>query len=512
VNPTPNLFCMKQFKPVIAVIVVLSAGVVGWTILRQSTAEPSVFCNRGALMQVATAPPIKAGVPAPHPDWGACSNCHEMIGAGGGATPAATVMSIAAAPPIKAGVPAPHSNWGACSNCHEIIGAGGATKIAAVTGGAVAVTPLGFWIEPLTPATADQLGLDKAEGVIVTGVRDPSPAKNAGLQVGDVLLRVENTQIATVDDVVLALSKLDPTDRINVQIFRDGRPRRLFIDRAASAPSQGAAPLTPAAIAQPARTRVAVAATGANLGAQVATVFGGAPYFVVYDPAAGTYSAIQNAGAGTLTAGEQATELLIGAGVGAVIAGDIGPASTQRLLAAGIRVYTGVFGPVRQVLDQYGRGKLVAVTGAGGRPLPFQPPVAQNAPGGKIAIAADGPTLASRIAADLGAAPYLIIYDFGTGEVEALAKDPDVGQGTGAVETAQLIVDRGASAVIAGNITAFSVQTLSSLGVVSFSGVVGSAEQATRLYQAGRLQAMTVTAGGGNTRAAMPVASSGMTL
>ena len=469
-KPTQNPFCMKQFKPVIAVIVLLSAGVVGWTILRQNTAEPSVFCNRGAVMQAAAAPPIKAGVAAPHP------------------------------------------NWGSCSNCHEIIDAGVATKVAAVARGTVAVTPLGFWIGPISPTTAEKLGLEKPEGVIVTGVRDPSPASDAGLRVGDVILRMENTQVAGVNDVASALAQKDPQDRVNVQIFRNGKPRRLFIDPAANPNNQETAQASPVALAQPAQTLVAVAATSGDLNAQVAPVFSSAPTFIIYDQVTGVYSTLQNRGAGSLTAGQQASAQLAGAGVGAVIVGNIGPASAQRLMSSGIRVYSGTFGPVRQVLNQYGQGKLVAASGSSVRPTLSQAPGAQSALNRRVAVASDGPTLDSTVAADLGAAPYLIIYDLGTGKAEALAKDPDLGQGTGAMETAQLIVEQGASAVIAGSISQVSVKTLSALGIISFSGVVGNVGQAAQLYETGQLQATPVASGVRNAQTVVPVASSGLTL
>ncbi|OSM08653.1 magnetochrome domain-containing protein [Magnetofaba australis] len=81
------------------------------------------------------APPVGAGVPAPHRDGRekmVCSSCHEIIakngrvtagpGQGGGPPPI---------PPITQGTPSPHKDSRdkmACANCHEIIGGNSAPK------------------------------------------------------------------------------------------------------------------------------------------------------------------------------------------------------------------------------------------------------------------------------------------------------------------------------------------------------------------------------------------------
>ena len=131
----------------------------------------------------------------------------------------------------------------------------------------------------------------------------------------------------------------------------------------------------------------------------------------------------------------------------------------------------------------------------------------------KIAVAATSPSLSAPVAASLGAAPYLIIYNLRTGETELVAKNPLPNQGAGAVQSAHTIIDKGASAVIAGNISPSSVQTLSSLGVFSFAGFNGRVDQAIAMYRDGKLQATTVPT---QNRAAVPLpglaAQQGITL
>src|SRR5262245_52265807 len=58
---------------------------------------------------------------------------------------------------------------------------------------------LGVAVEPVTPANAKQLGLkDGSSGVVVRRVEDGSPAANAGIQPGDVILEVDRQPVKDV--------------------------------------------------------------------------------------------------------------------------------------------------------------------------------------------------------------------------------------------------------------------------------------------------------------------------
>jgi len=52
---------------------------------------------------------------------------------------------------------------------------------------------LGFAVQDLTPGIRQQLGLSKERGVVVTQVEGGSPAADAGLQPGDLILEVNRT-------------------------------------------------------------------------------------------------------------------------------------------------------------------------------------------------------------------------------------------------------------------------------------------------------------------------------
>src|SRR6266508_1740308 len=72
-------------------------------------------------------------------------------------------------------------------------------KVVAQPGGEKA--PLGLSVESLTPALARQLGLSESRGVIVKGVQDGSPAAEAGIQPGDVIVEADRHPVASVTEL-----------------------------------------------------------------------------------------------------------------------------------------------------------------------------------------------------------------------------------------------------------------------------------------------------------------------
>ncbi|MDB4968114.1 MAG: Peptidase Do [Myxococcales bacterium] len=66
---------------------------------------------------------------------------------------------------------------------------------------------LGIGLSSVTPMLAERLGVDpRTKGAVITSVRDGSPAQEAGLQQGDVVLEVDRRPVQTADDAVKALT------------------------------------------------------------------------------------------------------------------------------------------------------------------------------------------------------------------------------------------------------------------------------------------------------------------
>jgi len=71
------------------------------------------------------------------------------------------------------------------------------------------------------------------------------------------------------------------------------------------------------------------------------------------------FEVIQNTASGaTGGAGIQAAQTIAGKGVKVLITGNVGPNAFQALSAAGIKIVTGAFGTVREVVEKYKRGEL----------------------------------------------------------------------------------------------------------------------------------------------------------
>jgi serine protease Do len=66
---------------------------------------------------------------------------------------------------------------------------------------------LGIGLSSMTPMLAERIGVDpKVKGAVITSVRDGSPAQEAGLREGDILLEVDRKPVTNADDAVKALA------------------------------------------------------------------------------------------------------------------------------------------------------------------------------------------------------------------------------------------------------------------------------------------------------------------
>jgi predicted Fe-Mo cluster-binding NifX family protein len=111
--------------------------------------------------------------------------------------------------------------------------------------------------------------------------------------------------------------------------------------------------------------KVAVSSTGRDLESTVDPRFGRCQYFIVVDTETMKYDAMPNTSIGAAHgAGIQAAQLVASWGVDIVLTGNVGPNAFTALSAAGVQVLTGALGTIRDAVDQYKRGGLLAI----GRP------------------------------------------------------------------------------------------------------------------------------------------------
>jgi serine protease Do len=91
---------------------------------------------------------------------------------------------------------------------------------------------LGLRAQDLTKELASELGLEDANGVIVTDVMPNGPAAEAGIRRGDIIIELERKSIASIDDLAKALGETKDKDNLLVLVRRGGSTLFVPLNRA----------------------------------------------------------------------------------------------------------------------------------------------------------------------------------------------------------------------------------------------------------------------------------------
>ena len=106
----------------------------------------------------------------------------------------------------------------------------------------------------------------------------------------------------------------------------------------------------------------------------------------------------------------------------------------------------------------------------------------------KIAISASGPDFGASVDPRFGRCPYFLFIDIETMEFEAV-ENPNISSASGAgIQSAQLIANKGAKALLTGSCGPNAFQTLQAAGVQVIVGAMGSIKEAVEQYKAGKFQ------------------------
>lgn len=106
--------------------------------------------------------------------------------------------------------------------------------------------------------------------------------------------------------------------------------------------------------------KVAVSSTGKNLESPMDLRFGRAAWFLIVDPETLEFEALENVQNLNLPqgAGIQAAKTVLDRQAGVLITGNCGPKAFRVLSSAGIKVFTGASGSVRDVVELFKGGSL----------------------------------------------------------------------------------------------------------------------------------------------------------
>jgi serine protease DegS len=86
---------------------------------------------------------------------------------------------------------------------------------------------LGIEVQAMDRALAESFGLDHSRGVLIAGILRGGPAASAGLQPGDVIVRLDGQRVDNTRQALNIIARKRPGEAIGVEVQRDGESIRL---------------------------------------------------------------------------------------------------------------------------------------------------------------------------------------------------------------------------------------------------------------------------------------------
>lgn len=90
---------------------------------------------------------------------------------------------------------------------------------------------LGVQLQALNDDLREAMDMNEdQEGVLIAEVLDDSPADEAGLEDGDVVMSIDGEDMTSVKELVAAIQDRSPGDRVEIKVLRDGRRRTFNVE------------------------------------------------------------------------------------------------------------------------------------------------------------------------------------------------------------------------------------------------------------------------------------------
>ena len=98
-----------------------------------------------------------------------------------------------------------------------------------IASGSVTRGWLGIQLQEVTTEIAAALSLKDDGGVLVAEVLDGTPAQDAGLESGDVILRLGGDVVRDPNDLSRRVASMPPGERVRLRVLREGKERNLTV-------------------------------------------------------------------------------------------------------------------------------------------------------------------------------------------------------------------------------------------------------------------------------------------
>jgi serine protease Do len=92
---------------------------------------------------------------------------------------------------------------------------------------------LGVVIQNVSQGLADSFGLPRPEGALVSSVEKGGPAEHAGIEAGDVILKLNGTPLTDSSELPVQIASLAPGTAVNLEIWRNHETRDVSVKLAA---------------------------------------------------------------------------------------------------------------------------------------------------------------------------------------------------------------------------------------------------------------------------------------
>jgi serine protease Do len=125
---------------------------------------------------------------------------------------------------------------------------------------------IGVTIAPVTKEVAESIGLGAPRGALVQGVEKDGPADKAGVEAGDIIVKVDGKNVDKSGDLPRIIGGTKPGSKATLQVFRRGATRDLSVTVAEFEPDRPVRRASSEPGGAPSATKSALGVTVSDLG------------------------------------------------------------------------------------------------------------------------------------------------------------------------------------------------------------------------------------------------------
>jgi serine protease Do len=89
---------------------------------------------------------------------------------------------------------------------------------------------LGVYIQKVTPEIAESLGLEEPKGALVASVMNGTPAAEAGIQVGDVIVKFNDQEVKESNELPMLVARTPVGKKAKLEVIRRGKVKTLTVE------------------------------------------------------------------------------------------------------------------------------------------------------------------------------------------------------------------------------------------------------------------------------------------